>query len=924
MARSLVIVESPAKAKTINRYLGRDYVVKSSVGHIRDLPVGGQGSDPKTRAQEAAKTRKLSAEEKAARQKQRARERLVKRMGVDPSADWSADYQVLPGKEKVVDELTRLAANADAIYLATDLDREGEAIAWHLQETIGGDPARYRRVVFNEITRKAIQQAFAEPGELNMNRVNAQQARRFLDRVVGFELSPLLWAKVARGLSAGRVQSVAVRLVVEREREIRAFEPEEYWEGFADLTRQDEDAQRFQVVKDGDENFRPGNAEVAHEAMDRLKSREFLVSNREDRPTRSRPSAPFITSTLQQSASTWLGYSVKKTMTLAQRLYEAGYITYMRTDSTNLSSDAVGACRDYIGEHFGDRYLPDKPQSYAAKADAQEAHEAIRPSNVGTRPEMLAGAEPDAVRLYRLIWAQFLRCQMPAAEYLSTTIQVQAGEFELRIRGRILRFDGYTRVPLTDKRDRAGEGAEAAPERQRQDDDRPLPDYQVGDQLQLAGDPGVEAIQHFTKPPPRFSEASLVRELEKRGIGRPSTYAAIISTIQDRGYVTLRNRRFHAEKIGELVTDRLVEQFEHLLDYGFTAAMEEELDRVAEGDLDWRRVLDEFYGDFSTRLEEAQNPERGMRANLPTDTDITCDKCGRHMQIRNASTGVFLGCSGYGLPPKERCTNTMNLVPGDEAVDVDKDEEGESRLLRSKHRCPKCHAPMDSYLIDETRKLHICGNNPDCPGFEVEPGQFRIKGYEGPVIECDKCGADMQLKSGRFGKYFGCTAEDCKNTRKLLRSGEPAPPKADPVPMPELRCEKVDDYYLLRDGASGIFLAASQFPKNRETRAPQVGELRPHANELDPKFKYLLDAPDQDPDGRPTVVRFSRKDRSQYVQSEEDGKATGWRATYQDGRWVVEDGRTKAPAKGRKSSGKGTGKSRSTRGTVSKAGKRSG
>jgi DNA topoisomerase-1 len=917
MGRSLVIVESPAKAKTINRYLGKDYIVKSSVGHIRDLPVGGRSTDPKARAKAAAQTRKLSPEQKAEHQRRRARERLVKRMGVDPQADWEADYQVLPGKEKVVDELARLAAKADAIYLATDLDREGEAIAWHLRETIGGDPARYRRVVFNEITRRAIEEAFREPGELNMNRVNAQQARRFLDRVVGFELSPLLWSKVARGLSAGRVQSVAVRLVVEREREIRAFVPEEYWEGFADLARAgDQEHRRFQVVKDGDEPFRPGDGDTAHAAMERLKQRDFVVHNREDKPTRTRPSAPFITSTLQQAASTWLGYSVKKTMTLAQRLYESGYITYMRTDSTNLSSEAVASCREYIGKEFGERYLPEKPNAFTSKAEAQEAHEAIRPSNVGTRPEMLSGQDEDAVRLYRLIWAQFLRCQMPPAEYLSTTVQVQAGEFELRIRGRIQQFDGYTRVPLVDKRDKGGAAPRAGAE-----DDRPLPDYQVGETLTLQD---VEAIQHFTKPPPRYSEASLVRELEKRGIGRPSTYASIISTIQERGYVTLRNRRFHAEKIGELVTDRLMEQFKNLMDYGFTAELEEELDRVAEGQLDWRRVLNEFYGDFSARLEEAGDPQRGMRANEPTDTDIPCERCGRHMQIRNASTGVFLGCSGYSLPPKERCTHTVNLIPGDEVVDVDKDEDGESRLLRSKHRCPKCSAPMDSYLIDEHRKLHICGNNPDCAGFEVEQGQFRIKGYEGPVIECDKCGADMQLKSGRFGKYFGCTAEGCRNTRKLLRSGEPAPPKADPVPMPELRCATVDDYYLLRDGASGIFLAASQFPKNRETRAPLVSELKPHANELDPKFKYLLDAPETDPEGRPTVVRFSRKDKTQYVQSEQDGKATGWRAVYRDGRWVAEDGRSQGPAKSRAArstaKSKGRGGSGARQSTNGKAG----
>ncbi len=871
MARSLVIVESPAKAKTINKYLGNDYIVKSSVGHIRDLPVGGKASDPKARAAEAAKTRKLAPAKREAYKKERARKQLVRRMGIDPDRNWEATYEILPGKEKVVSELSKLAENADAIYLATDLDREGEAIAWHLRETIGGDPSRYRRVVFNEITRKAIQEAFEAPGELDMNQVYAQQARRFLDRVVGFELSPLLWAKVARGLSAGRVQSVAVRLVVEREREIRAFIPEEYWEVFADLQRSGADGPlRFQLIKDGEESFRPDNGEVTDAALARLRDRAFTVRSREDRPTRSKPSAPFITSTLQQAASTRLGFSVKKTMTMAQRLYEAGYITYMRTDSTNLSSEAVAACREYIGEKHGDKYLPDTANVYAAKKDAQEAHEAIRPSNVGTVSEFLTGVDDDAVRLYDLIWRQFVACQMVPAEYLSTTVLVEAGEFELKIRGRIMQFDGYTAV---------------LPPMSRKDEDTSLPDYQVGEVLELID---TEGVQHFTKPPPRYGEASLVRELEKRGIGRPSTYAAIISTIQDRGYVTLTNKRFHAERIGELVTERLVEQFENLLDYGFTAQMEGELDEIADGAAEWQGVLNEFYGDFSGKLEVAQQSEGGMRPNEPTDTDVVCDKCGRHMQVRTGSTGVFLGCSGYALPPKERCTNTMNLIPGDEVVDVEADDEGESRLLRSKWKCPICQTPMDSYLIDEERKLHVCGNNPDCEGFAVEKGSFRIKGYDGPVIECDKCGADMQLKSGRFGKYFGCTSEDCKNTRKLLRNGEPAPPKADPIPMQELRCEKVDDYYLLRDGASGIFLAASQFPRNRETRAPLISEIKPHANELDPKFKYLLDAPVEDPDGLPAVVRYSRKTKEQYVQSEVEGKATGWKAFYVDGRWVEE------------------------------------
>lgn len=876
MARSLVIVESPAKARTINRYLGKDFIVKSSVGHIRDLPVGGKPADPKARAKEAAKTRKLSPKKKAEYKAKRARAQLVRRMGVDPEAQWKATYEILPGKEKVVAELSRLAENADAVYLATDFDREGEAIAWHLKETIGGDPKRFRRVVFNEITRKAIAEAFEKPGELDMNQVHAQQARRFLDRVVGFELSPLLWAKVARGLSAGRVQSVAVRLVVEREREIRAFIPEEYWEAFADLRRAGEtELYRFQLAKENGENFRPDNEASALDTVARMRQRDYIVKSREDRPTRTKPGAPFITSTLQQAASTRLGFSVKKTMTMAQRLYEAGYITYMRTDSTNLSGEAVAACRNHILEKFGDRYLPQEPLVYVSKKDAQKAHEAVRPSNVGTVAEVLTGVDNDAVRLYDLIWRQFVACQMTQAEYLSTTVLVEAGEFELKIRGRIMQFDGYTRVlsPMA-----------------RKDEDATLADFQVGERLALGE---VEGIQHFTKPPPRFGEASLVRELEKRGIGRPSTYAAIISTIQDRGYVTLTSKRFHAEKIGELVTDRLVEMFENLLDYGFTAQMEKELDQIAEGEANWRGVLDEFYLDFGQKLDAAKSDENGMRGNEPTDTDVACESCGRTMQIRTGTTGVFLGCSGYVLPPKERCTNTVNLITGDEVVDVEKDDEGESKLLRAKRKCPTCSTPMDSYLIDEGRKLHVCGNNPDCAGFSVEQGQYRIKGYDGPEIECDKCGSQMQLKSGRFGKYFGCTSDECKNTRKLLRSGEPAPPKADPVPMPELLCQKVDDYYLLRDGAAGIFLAASQFPKNRETRAPLVSELKPHANELDPKFKYLLSAPETDPDGLPALIRYSRKAKEQYVQSEEEGKATGWKAFYRDGRWVEDAKPTK-------------------------------
>ncbi|GHA92201.1 type I DNA topoisomerase [Modicisalibacter luteus] len=875
MGKSLVIVESPAKAKTINKYLGNDFVVKSSVGHIRDLPTSGSGknaSDPKERARQAAATRKMSPEEKAAYKKRKSWDQLVRRMGIDPEHGWKANYEILPGKEKVVAELAKLAEKADAIYLATDLDREGEAIAWHLKETIGGDDQRYKRVVFNEITKNAIKEAFKSPGNLNVPRVEAQQSRRFLDRVVGFMLSPLLWNKVARGLSAGRVQSVAVRLIVEREREIRAFVPEEFWDVHADLVSPEGEPVRFELVRQDGKPFRPTSETETMDRIAGLKQAALAITAREEKPTRSKPNAPFITSTLQQAASGRLGFSVKKTMTLAQRLYEAGYITYMRTDSTNLSQDAVNGARDYIESEFGKRYLPETPNRYSSKEGAQEAHEAIRPSEVTRTASDLAGMERDAERLYDLIWRQFVACQMPPAEYLSTTLTVQADGYELRAKGRVLKFDGYTRVlKVTGKKD----------------EDQTLPDLAEGTKMALDR---LDPQQHFTKPPARFTEASLVKELEKRGIGRPSTYASIISTIQDRGYVKLENRRFYAEKLGDIVTDRLSESFSDLMDYGFTARMEDSLDEVAEGERDWRGLLDEFYAEFRAKLERAEG-EEGMRPNQPVPTDIDCPSCGREMQIRTASTGVFLGCSGYNLPPKERCKTTIDLIPGDEAVAADAGEDAETDALRAKRRCPQCGTAMDSYLIDETRKLHICGNSPDCDGYEVEHGRFKLKGYEGPTIECDKCGSDMQLKTGRFGKYFGCTNESCKNTRKLLRNGEVAPPKMDPIPMPELACQKVDDHYVLRDGASGLFLAASQFPKNRETRAPLVEELKAHAKELPEKYHFLLDAPSKDPDGRPAQIRFARKTKSQYVMTEEDGKATGWKATYDDGRWHIEDKR---------------------------------
>ncbi|AUU07810.1 type I DNA topoisomerase [Serratia sp. IR-2025] len=861
MGKALVIVESPAKAKTINKYLGSDYVVKSSVGHIRDLPTSGSASKKSADSTEDKAKKKVKKDEKAA---------LVNRMGVDPYHGWKAHYEILPGKEKVVAELKSLAENADHIYLATDLDREGEAIAWHLREVIGGDDKRFSRVVFNEITKNAIQQAFKQPGELNIDRVNAQQARRFMDRVVGYMVSPLLWKKIARGLSAGRVQSVAVRLVVERERDIKAFVPEEYWELHADLLAKGETALQMEVTHAHDKPFKPVNREQTHAAVKLLEKARYTVLDREDKPTSSKPGAPFITSTLQQAASTRLSFGVKKTMMMAQRLYEAGHITYMRTDSTNLSQDALNMVRGYIGDNFGDKYLPKAPNHYSSKENSQEAHEAIRPSDVNVLAEQLKDMEADAQKLYQLIWRQFVACQMTPAQYDSTTLTVKAGDYQLRAKGRTLRFDGWTKV---------------MPALRKGDEDRTLPYVEIGSELDLQK---LIPSQHFTKPPARYSEASLVKELEKRGIGRPSTYASIISTIQDRGYVRVESRRFYAEKMGEIVTDRLEENFRELMNYDFTARMEDGLDEVANNQAEWKAVLDEFFVDFSEQLETAEkDPEEGgMRPNQMVMTSIDCPTCGRKMGIRTASTGVFLGCSGYALPPKERCKTTINLVPEAEVLNILEGDEAETNALRARRRCKKCGTAMDSYLIDNQRKLHVCGNNPACDGYEIEEGEFRLKGYDGPVVECDKCGSEMHLKMGRFGKYMGCTNENCKNTRKILRNGDVAPPKEDPVPLPELPCEKSDAYFVLRDGAAGVFLAANTFPKSRETRAPLVEELARFKDRLPEKLRYLADAPVADAEGNKTLVRFSRKTKQQYVSSEKDGKATGWSAFYVDGKWV--------------------------------------
>lgn len=862
MSKSLVIVESPHKAKVINNYLGPDYIVRASVGHIRDLPTGASKSTTK---KVTTRTKKTEAEKRSA---------LFERMGVDPLDNWKADYVVMPEKKDVVKELKKIASECDKVYLATDLDREGEAIAWHLHEVLApacGKDTQFWRVKYPEITRSAIAKAFANPEQLNMNMVNAQQTRRFLDRVVGFMVSPLLWEKVGRGLSAGRVQSVAVELIVDRERAIKSFVPVEYWEIYANTLTPNKEPLKVNLAAKGRSKIEMHNKAQAMAVLEDLRKQEYKVARIDSKKGSAHAPPPFTTSTLQQSANQRLGFSVKRTMVAAQRLYEAGFITYMRTDSVNLSKEAIESAREIIAANYGDKYLPEKPNYYQSKESAQEAHEAIRPSH----PEMKtvpSTIDRDGQRLYQLIYDRYLACQMSNQTYESRAIVVQAGDYLLRATGRTEIFDGFRRV-LGNK-----------------SEDVMLPDVKEGDILKLED---LVPSQHFTQPPARFSEATLVKELEKDGIGRPSTYAAIIATIQERGYVKIERNRFFATKMGEIVTDRLRYSFENLMDLHFTASMEESLDEIAAGKRDWIANLDEFYKDFSEHLSKASLPadQGGMPNNKVIEIDMMCPQCGKyHMAAHMGRTGTFLSCMGYhdtSVKAADRCKCTVNLTYTQEQTipeDIEMDEATEAKLLLKSKRCPKCGATMDAYIIDKNHKLYLCSNAPGCDGYIREEGDYsqEAEAALGPTVECEKCGATMVLKDGRFGKYMQCTNEECKNTRKILKNGEVAPPREDAVDLPELTCEEnKDSHYVLRDGASGIFLAAHNFPKVRETRPVFVEELRRFRDRISPKFYYLADGPVVDNDGNKTQVRFSRKTKEQYLASiTDEGKQTKWAAYY--------------------------------------------
>ena len=744
--KSLVIVESPAKAKTINRYLGPDFEVKASMGHVRDLPAKG--------------------------------------LNVDIENNFEPTYDIVPGKKRTVISLKAAAKKCDKLFLATDLDREGEAIAWHLAELLGVPEEKTYRVIFNAITQSTIKRAFAEPGKLNMDKVMAQQARRILDRIVGYKISPLLWKKVARGLSAGRVQSVAVKMVVEKEREISQFKSVEYWlipavfttdlqknytqewldfitpktlaaGGRAEdnnpptIAKQNKwltkhNAFKAELQKVDNKKFEASNQEQAERIFKALKEADFKIADVEKKESVSNPSAPFITSTLQQAAANRLGFTAKKTMAIAQQLYEGidlgsmgslGLITYMRTDSTHLSDEAIKEVRHYISMHLGEDYLPAKPKVYASKKAAQQAHEAVRPTDVDLTPNDLRPFLTDQqFKLYDLIWRRFVSCQMNPAKWsvtnLSIAAETSAGRCCYKSAGRILVFDGFTKIWLSTS------------------NEQQLPPVEAGQTVDAVD---IKAEQHFTKPPARYTEASLVKALEKEGIGRPSTYAAIISTIQARRYAEKQDKRFFATDLGEVVTDKLNEYFPNIMDLAFTRYMEGQLDKIEEQHLDWISVLKDFYGPFKKSLETAQTEMKHAKAEM-TPSEYKCPDCGQQLSYRFGKNGRFLSCSTY-----PEC----------------------------KFACP----------CDKEGKM-------------LEEKQTDQK--------CPECGKPMVHKNGRFGPFLGCSGyPECKTTLTLDKDGNVLPPKPPPEPT-GIKCYKCKDGELvIRQSKKGPFMGCGRFPKCR-------------------------------------------------------------------------------------------------------------
>jgi len=711
MAKALVIVESPAKAKTINKYLGKQYIVKASLGHIKDLP--------------------------------------KRDLAVDIDKGFEPRYEVIEGKKKLIAELKQTAKKVADVYLAADPDREGEAICYHLQEELGNgkNGPRIYRVMFNEITQRAIRKAFEQPGQVDIHLVDAQQARRVLDRLVGYKISPLLWDKVRRGLSAGRVQTVALRLIVEREREIRAFVTKEYWTLDADLNAKKSPLLTARLAKINDQPAEIGNQQSSDEVLAALDGAQYVVRSVTRREKRRNPVAPFITSTLQQESSRKLRFSVKRTMMLAQRLYEGveigkegavGLITYMRTDSTRIAEDAIRDVRDYIGERYGKEFLPESPNVYRSKKEAQDAHEAIRPTSMAFTPEVVEKyLAEDEMKLYRLIWNRFVACQMVPAVFDQTTIDVSAKgkngvDYLFRATGSVLKFEGFLKVYK--------EGTDQVDEEDEEMKHR-LPVVTEGETLRLKA---LRPEQHFTEPPPRYNEATLVKRLEADGVGRPSTYASILSTIQEREYVKKEGGRFIPNELGIVVTDLLLESFDDIFDVKYTARMEEELDEIEEGKIDWRAAMSEFYDRFDKDLKHAEEHMTDIK-RMEKPTDLTCEKCGKPLVIKWGKHGSFIACTGY-----PDCTYTRELTVDLPDVDkVDLSEQGDEEY------CENCGRPM---VLKKGRfgTFYACTGYPDCKTTKPIGGQQKKADVQLDE-KCPQCGSNLVLKSGRFGEFTACS-----------------------------------------------------------------------------------------------------------------------------------------------------------------------
>ena len=688
-ATNLVIVESPSKAKTIGKYLGPDYIVKASMGHLRDLPKS--------------------------------------KMGVDLENDFTPQYIPVRGKEDLIKELKKASAEVNTVYLATDPDREGEAISWHLKELLGLSDEKARRVTFNEITQKVVRESIAAPREIDYDLVDAQQARRILDRIVGYQLSPLLWKKVRRGLSAGRVQSVATRLVVDRENEIRAFIPKEYWSLDVNLSRIGKPGSFVAHYHGEDKKRELENELQVQEIIDDITGKEFTVTNVKKAEKKRSAAPPFTTSTLQQEASRKLGFTPKRTMALAQQLYEGvdilgegttGLITYMRTDSLRLSDEAMAAAADFIRNRYGNPYYYGKFHVFKTKSGAQDAHEAIRPTHVEYDPEYIRSSlTPEQYKLYKLIWSRFLASQMANAVYDTVSIDTECAGHIFRSSHQSMKFPGFIAV-YEEGKDEEGEAVGS-----------PLPDLEVGDKANCTD---IKKEQHFTQPPARYSEATLVKAMEEKGVGRPSTYASIVSTIQDREYVVKEDKRLAPTALGEVVTGLMVDRFQDIIDVEFTAHMENRLDDVEAGKQHWKQLLGDFYGGFSKELHEAEMALEGVRLKVPEEeTDEVCELCGRNMVIKMGRFGKFLACPGF-----PECKNAKPLVE------------------RMPGRCPKCGSGMLKRKSKKGYAFYACEKGQEC-GFMT---------WDVPTAEdCPKCGMTMFKKSGKGRNKPFCINDTCEN-----------------------------------------------------------------------------------------------------------------------------------------------------------------